>query len=301
VPSNHLLASILVGFSLVGCVKSIVINAAAGALSGGGGTYSSDDDPELVREAIPFGLKTIESLLGEAPGNPKLLLAAASGFTQYGYAFVQQDAERFDEKDPDRSRQLYARARRLYARARGYGMRGLDAHHEGFTAAFDKDRAAAVKVLSPEDVPLVYWTTAAWAAQISITKSDAMLLGDLPNVEALMGRALDLDEGFGDGAIHEFYISYDGGRSESVGGSVTRAKGHFARALALTGGKKLGPYVSWAESVAVQAQDRKQFRELLEKVLAFNADEAPQFRLVNLIAQDRARRLLARSDDLFAE
>ena len=37
---------------------------AADAFAGSGGTsYATDDDPELVRDAVPFALKTMESLL----------------------------------------------------------------------------------------------------------------------------------------------------------------------------------------------------------------------------------------------
>ena len=37
------------------------------ALAGGGGVYASDEDPEFVFEALPFGLKTYESLLETSP------------------------------------------------------------------------------------------------------------------------------------------------------------------------------------------------------------------------------------------
>ena len=36
---------------------------AASALTSGGDTYATDDDPELVRDAVPFGLKTMEAVL----------------------------------------------------------------------------------------------------------------------------------------------------------------------------------------------------------------------------------------------
>jgi hypothetical protein len=76
-----------------GCsIKKIAINSLGNALASGGSTYAEDDDPDLVREAVPFGLKTIEGLLAESPRHRGLLLAAASGFTQYGYAFIQQEA-----------------------------------------------------------------------------------------------------------------------------------------------------------------------------------------------------------------
>ena len=150
-------------------------------------------------------------------------------------------------------------------------------------------------------MPVLYWTAAAWAAEIALSKHDLTLVADLPAVEALMDRALVLDEAFDHGAIHEFYVSYDGGRAEAAGGSVARAREHFARAMQLNGGEKVGPLVTLAEVVAVQAQDRKEFDALLDRALAFDADAAPRFRLVNLIAQERARRLRARTGDLFLE
>ncbi|HEY0881450.1 MAG TPA: TRAP transporter TatT component family protein, partial [Archangium sp.] len=45
---------------------SIATNAIADALSGPG-TLGTDDDPELVRDAAPFGLKTMESVLDSQP------------------------------------------------------------------------------------------------------------------------------------------------------------------------------------------------------------------------------------------
>ena len=77
---KHLAVSVLL---LTGCVRSLATGALADALSGTS-SLSSDDDPELVRDAAPFGLKTMESLLPEQPHHKGLLTALASGFTQYG-------------------------------------------------------------------------------------------------------------------------------------------------------------------------------------------------------------------------
>src|SRR5262245_23362409 len=68
---------------LCGCsIKKMAINRLGDALAGGGNTFASDDDPELVKAAVPFSLKLIESLLAESPSHPGLLLAATSGFVQ---------------------------------------------------------------------------------------------------------------------------------------------------------------------------------------------------------------------------
>jgi len=53
--------------------------------------------------------------------------------------------------------------------------------------------------------------------------------------------------------------------------------------------------------VTLQTQAKKEFQELLNRALAINVDEVPAWRLENLVMQRRARWLLSRADDLFAE
>src|SRR6266545_7792560 len=81
--------------ALAGC-RSTALSFAADAVAHSGTSYASDDDPELVRGAVPFGLKTMEGVLEEKPRHEGLLTALAAGFTQYGYAFVQADADQAD-------------------------------------------------------------------------------------------------------------------------------------------------------------------------------------------------------------
>src|SRR4029079_6877534 len=112
-------------------VKHIAVNSLGNALAEGGSSYARDDDPDLIWEAVPFGLKTVESLLEEAPRHKGLLFAAASGFVQYGYGRVQQEADFVEARDLARATELRTRARRLYLRALGYGFRGLEVDFPG--------------------------------------------------------------------------------------------------------------------------------------------------------------------------
>jgi predicted anti-sigma-YlaC factor YlaD len=86
-----------------------------------------------------------------------------------------------------------------------------------------------------------------------------------------------------------------------VGGSIEKARKHFERAVALAGGRRAWPYVSFAESASVGRQDRKEFETLLNDALDVDVERAPDQRVANLIAQKRARWLLARADELFIE
>lgn len=264
-----------------------------------GTDFSSDDDPELIRAAAPFSLKLMESLLAESPKHQGLLLAVASGFTQFSYAFVQQDAEHKVDQDFEASDVLRARARRLYLRARDYGLRGLEVRHPGMVEELHKSPRTAVARAGKKDVAFLYWTAAAWGAAISISKDDPALLGDQRTVEALVDRALELDESYDHGAIHTFLIAYEMVRRTASGDPAARAKKHFERALELSGGRTAAPLVSYAEAVALEKQDRAEFESLLNQALAIDPNAVPESRLVNLILQERARWLLSRADDLF--
>ena len=281
-----------------GTVKRTAVNQLGDALASGSSVYASDDDPELIRAAAPFSLKLMESVLAESPQHRGLLLAAASGFTQYGYAFVQQDADELETADVEAADRARDRARRLFLRARDYGLRGLDVTHPDFSATLRSRPADAVRACGVEDVPLLYWTAASWAAAIAVKKDRPDLIAQLPQVEFLLDRALELDEGYGQGAIHTLLISYEMARQGASGIPEDRATHHFNRAVAL-GPNLAAPYVTFAESVCLQKQDRARFEVLLRQALAVDADAHPESRLVTLVLQRRARWLLGQIDDLF--
>lgn len=283
-----------------GCsIRRLAVNRLGDALAAGGSTFSSDEDPELIRDAAPFSLKTMEVILADAPKHIELRRAAAAGFVQYAYAFVQQEADELEQSDYSASETFRQRARKLYLRGRSHGLRGLEARHAGFESFLRTNAPGAVALLKREDVPLLYWTCAAWAAAISQSKDQPELIGELPLVQSMIDRAFVLDESWGSGAIHSFLVSYEMIRPGNVIEAVTRARQHFEKARALSGRHLAGPYVGYAESVCVPMNDREQFEANLQEALKINPDVHPEWRLENLIMQRRARWLLTRVDDFF--
>ncbi len=154
--------------ALPGCsFQKLAVDRLGNALVESSSVYASDDDPDLVGAALPFGLKTIEGLLAQYPHNQLLLLAATSGFTQYAYGFVQTEADYIEDTDLTRAISLRERALRLYRRALGYGIRGLQEVRPGFADLLKSDPEKALAPLGKKDVVLLYWTAAAWGAAIS--------------------------------------------------------------------------------------------------------------------------------------
>ncbi|MFQ6115692.1 MAG: TRAP transporter TatT component family protein [bacterium] len=297
----QLLLTVALIYPFSGCsINKLAVNSLADALtSGSRSVYATDDDPDLVGEALPFGLKTIEALLQLTPKHKGLLLAASSGFVQYAHAYVFRPAIALEYSDLSAARRERARAKRFFLRARKYGLRALELSSPGISQALFLDPTTAVAGLKQEDVPALYWTGVAWGSAISISKDDMALVGDLPIVRALLERALELNESWEDGAIHEFFLVFEASRSEAEGGGIAKAEAHFARAMELNGGRSISPLVAMAETVCVRQQDRKRFRSLLLQALEFDADLYPNKRLSNLLAQRRAAELLANIDQLF--
>ena len=295
------LVALALAVSATGCsINRMAANGIGNAMAGGQDVFATDNDPELVREALPFGLKTIESLLGVVPKNRNLLLAACRGFTQYGVAFVQIDADYIEATDYERAKELRERALGLYLRARDYGVRGLELAHPGIGRALSVNPDSAAAKLTKKDLDMLYWVAAAWGSAIGVGKDHPELLADIGVVRSLMNRGLMLDPGYERGAIHEAMIVLEAVPA-MMGGSIERARQHYDQTLALSQGKRASTYLTFAENVSVQTQNRKEFAELLERALAIDPNADPPNRLANLVVQKKARWLLAHADDLFLD
>jgi len=268
--------------------KQMALNRMASALAEASSVYENDNDPEFVRLAAPSTLKTIEMLLSQSPKHPTLLLTACSGFTQYSYAFLHVEAE-VRAADAAAAKDLRARAGRMYERARGYCVRGLEVTHPGLTAAaLAADPVAALKPMAAADVPWLYWTAAAWGAELSLASNQLARVAELAVVRALLNRAKTLDDTWDHGAIYEALIAFDG-LPPLLGGSAAAAKADFDKAQALTDGKSVFAYVALAATIADPAEKKR----LLEQSLAIDVNALPSRRLTNAIVQRYARALLA--------
>ena len=217
---------------LNGCstVQKYATNAVADSMAQSGTVYASDDDMHFVGAATPFGLKSIESLLESVPEHRGLLLAAARGFTQYAYAYVQLPAEEQMLSNVSVAHAERERAERMYIRALEYGVRGLAVGRTGFETRLATAPQSAVMETDVGDTPLLYWTAMAWAAAIAIGNDDPFLLADLPIIEALIQRAFELDEDFDNGALHTLLISLEMSRGAISSGATERARARISNA-----------------------------------------------------------------------
>jgi len=280
-----------------GCsVKGMAMNSLANALSGGGSNvYLTDNDPILVGEALPFSLKLMETILQETPEHEGLLVSAASGFVMYGTAWVLRPARAMESTDLWAARAERARAKALFLRARDYAGRALEVRHPEILPELMRNPEVIAQRFSEEDIPAMYWLAAAQGSALTSDLNDMDLLTDFTVVPVLLRRALELDEEWNRGALHELMMAMP----TTHGISIEEKERHSARAIELNEGSSISPLVSLAESVCVAQQDRNRFVQLLNEALELDVDDYPDTRLANVLAQDHARWLLSRIDELF--
>jgi hypothetical protein len=286
-PAMRVAWALVLALAAVGCSpKNMAINRMAAALADSSTVYEADNDPEFVRLAAPSTLKTVEMLLSQSPRHPQLLLTACSGFTQYSYGFLHVESV-VKAADAATAQELRGRASKMYQRARGYCLSGLQLRHPGFSdRALAADPAATLRAMTTEDVPWLYWTAAAWGADITLAPSPITRLAEVAVVRALLRRARDLNDAWDGGAIYEALIPFDG-LPPLLGGSAAAARADFDKAIELSNGKSAFAYVALAMVTSNTAEKRK----LLEQALAIDPSSITSHRLTNLIAQRYARAL----------
>jgi predicted anti-sigma-YlaC factor YlaD len=281
------MALVLVLVLATGCgaLRRTALRDVARVLSSPSGpnVFVEDNDPELIGDALPFVLKGYEALLAAEPRNRDLCLTTAETFVKYANLFIHEEAQRLEKVDFKRARYLRQRATKLYLRGRDYALECLAIDYPDFEKRLRQDSSHMLHALSSTDV------------------DNMSLVAELPVVEAMMRRSLELNQDFEDGVIHEFFITYEGSRSEAMGGSAERAMEHFNRAVKVTRGEKASPYVSLASSVAVRKQDCRMFKDLLNKALAIDPDTVPEWRLANTMAREKAQWLLDHREELFLD
>lgn len=293
--------AILLAFCAVlgsGCsLKTIALKTVANTLTGPGDAFTSDDDPDLIGAAIPFGLKLNDIILVSLPKHAPLLLSTCSNYTGYAYAFVETKADIFGEERHDEAKALREEALTLYVRARDLCLRAMDVRWKDVSKGLYRDPEAALKKVrkKKEDVPLLYWTAASWGAAISLGLDKPELAADFPAVRALADAAMALDPEWGKGSLYELMMSLDS-LPAAMGGRPDKVPEHFKRAVELQKGLLPGPYVSLAAHEAVAKQDRDEYTKLLNQALAIDPNADKSNRLLTIITQRRARAMLAQID-----
>jgi hypothetical protein len=244
------------------------------------GNIQQQTDIELVCAGTPAYLLMVDSMLVSSPEDRGLLLAAAQSYS--AYAMAVEECGGADDK----------RLGPVADKAKLYGLRLLG-HYLPLTSGQDYEALdRKLNALDRGDVPDIFWGTFSWLTWVKTQQGSPEAIADLVVIEKIMARLLEIDDSYQGGSIHLFFGGYYAAKPAMFGGRPDLSKNHFEKALRLAEHRFLLTQTTYAETLARATLDRQLHDRLLNEVLAFPLDSAPEFGLANRIAVNRAKRLL---------
>jgi hypothetical protein len=275
-------------FFLSACLpnKKLTVGATAMLLEEVARSSSKQSDLRILREGMPAYLMLIDGMIEAWPDNEQLLISAAQSYSSFASLFVEDQDKEY--------------ANLLYGRGKQYALRSLE--RRGFKEPLQRpsdDFKEGLKSLGKKDVPTIFWAATCWANWIRLNLDSMEALSELPRVEWMMKRVLEIDEGFYYGGPHLFMGIWFASRPKIAGGDLKKAQEHFLRALDLGKGKFLMAYVYYANYYARKIMDKELFTSTLQKVLETPADTSPDLVLLNTVAKKQAKDLLSHVGEYF--
>jgi len=282
-----LLLLVLVVFIQSCSMNKFVIRQTGAILDYGVLALYEETDLTLAEQALASDIKLLEGMIKGDPENEDLLLLTSQAFSGYTMGFVE-------DEEPER-------AKSLYLRAKEYGMQVLrmdDDFAQNESAPLD-DFAQAVNNLDEESLKAIFWTAFAWGSWINLSLDNPRALIELPKVEILMQRVLDLDKTYFHGSADLFFGSIWGTKPRMLGGDPEKARQFFENNLKTTEGNFLLTYIYYARFYAAKTLNEELFDQLLKKVEDTPADVLPGYQLLNMIAKKKAAYLKLKKEEWF--
>lgn len=278
------LATVAAAVAVAGC-SGLVSSAAGGFAENLTLAVVNHPDPQTVENGIPSYLLLLDSLLQGDPDNPQLLGAAAEMYSAYGAVFVD---------DPER-------ARRLTSRARAYGERGLCISYDPACSWNNVDFEtfeASLLGTTEREADSLYSYALSSLAYVRTHSDDWDALAELPQMEAMLKRLLEIDDGSRDATLLTYLGVLSTLRPPALGGQPDQGLEYFEQALAMNDSRDLSIKLEIARSYARPLYDRELHDQLLREVI--DADPvSPGLTLTNTLAQHEAQALLASADEYF--
>jgi hypothetical protein len=264
-----------------------VIRQSAALLDYGVLALYEETDLILAERALASDIKLLEGMVKGDPGNTHLYLLTSKAISGYALGFAE-------DENPER-------AKNLYIRARDYGFQALVENPDSGKTKIRNpypDFVDWLHSVNIENIAPLFWTAFAWAGWINLSIDNPQALIDLPKVQAMMQRVLDLDETFFFGSAHLFFGSIWGSRPPMLGGNPEKAKENFERNLTITKGNFLMTHVYYAKYYAVKTMNEELFDSLMTHIEKTPSDVLPGYQLLNVIAKKKAQ-LLRRNRDIY--
>lgn len=160
-----------------------------------------------------------------------------------------------------------------------------------------KKHSESITLAGKDAIPAAYWyatNLGKWAA----SRGFATRLRYKDDIKATMDHIKSMDELYFYAAPWRYMGSFEALTAGLAGGSLEKSETNYKKAIELAP-NYFAAKVLWAEYLCPKKQDKATFKQLLDEVIAADPNVDPEIAPENKIEQEKAKKLLARIDELF--
>ncbi len=274
-----IIISILVFLSACS-LKSLTVSTVGKVAQNGVGVMMSDPDVELSRQAAFPLIRQMEVFLQSKPDDKALLTLLSQSYGQYAFGFLEEDVLKKVDGSVERTKTFYLKGK-------DYGLRSLGYKETPALNVFEKK----IKHLGKRELPEMYWTALSWAGFINYNRDDPLVFAELPYVQILVERVLEIDPKYENGSALALMGSLLSSKPKMLGGNPDKGKEFFENSIK-TEPRFLMNRIIFVQHYAMVVEDKNLFKEQLNLVLN-STDAFKEQALANELAKRRAKLLLS--------
>ena len=254
------------------------------------------DHPKIVSLYFEKKIKSLERKKSLSTEQKRLLLKTK---VEYGFGVLLEESDRILDHDYNLGVKKSQEAYIVFSDAKKVGNSILIISYPKLDSWLSGETNLQFKI---NDVSDLYWLAAAYGGAIKSSRGNPFDVVNLPVVKKLLITAIALDPKWGKGALYSAMMSYTSSRPDLFGDAlIDSVSSFYAKALIASDSLDASLFVSYAELIDKKFQDRDAFEQKLDIVLNMDVEKDKDFRLSNIIAQERAKWLLSKTDEIFFE
>ena len=254
------------------------------------------DHPKIVSLYFEKRIKSLERKKSLSTEQKRLLLKTK---VEYGFGVLLEESDRILDDDYNLGVKKSQEAYIVFSDAKKVGNSILIISYPKLDSWLSGETDLQFKI---NDVSDLYWLAAAYGGAIKSSRGNPFDVVKLPVVKKLLITAIALDPKWGKGALYSAMMSYTSSRPDLFGDAlIDSVSSFYAKALIESDSLDASLFVSYAELIDKKFQDRDAFEQKLDIVLNMDVEKDKDFRLSNIIAQERAKWLLSKTDEIFFE
>jgi hypothetical protein len=292
--------TILITLFLSSCsTTKIASDVMAKTIKKGLPAFMEEDDLRLAKTSLESNIKLLEVLHKANPENKNINIILSQAYFAYAFTFV--DLDYLKENNYEKKQEKKKRAIKMYKRGLKYGLNALFLTCCNIEKAIKTNNLKLLKrqITKVTDEELIFWPTFNWAMLINLSMSSVETIADLPKLNILLDRMLEIDENYFYSSPLTLKATMMCATPKMFGGKAKQGIKLMKKAMKNSNENFLVTHLMYLEYCVPQVQDKAKFKELSKEIENKDIKEPKDLRLINKSVQNKLPYIKNKVNELF--